>query len=201
MVQMDINKVTGYILAGGKSSRMGTDKGLMNLGGKTLVQYVIDALKPVADKVVIVSNNAEYEKFGFEVIEDEIKGIGPAGGIYTALNHSTSEKNFIISCDMPFVTSDSINFVVVNAHDSEITLPIHNQNLEPLFGVYSKVCLQRWKTLIESGNIKLHDLVEHFRLNKLKVDYKKLFDDKIFMNVNDKHDFMNVIEYNNRKVH
>jgi molybdopterin-guanine dinucleotide biosynthesis protein A len=186
--------VNGYILAGGKSSRMGMDKGLMLLNGKAVVQYVIDALKPVMNRIVIVSNNHEYQKFGLEVIEDLIKDIGPAGGIYTALNHSDSQRNFIVSCDMPFVSSEAIKFLIEGSTPSEITLPIHNQILEPLFGVYSKTCLFKWNELIERRIIKLQDLAEQFIMLKLNVDGNENFNELLFTNINTKKDFENAIQ-------
>lgn len=194
-----MKSMNGYILAGGKSSRMGKDKGLMLLDDKAIVQHVIDAIKPVVDNVVIVSNNSEYEKFGLELIEDLIKGIGPAGGIYSALNHCTTENIFIVSCDMPFVTSEAIKFIIDNSTHSEITLALQNQNIEPLFGVYTKACLPKWKELIETGIIQLKYLATHFNLFQLNVDGNELFGEKVFSNLNTKVDFENAIEYRNRK--
>ncbi|MEX2564732.1 MAG: molybdenum cofactor guanylyltransferase [Cyclobacteriaceae bacterium] len=145
---------TGYILAGGKSSRMGEDKGLKLFNGKALVKTVIVQMQLAVDKVVIVSNNKYYQQFGLEVIEDVVKNIGPAGGIYTALQHISTDKNFIVSCDMPFVIAESIAFMLKNSDDSEITMPEMNRKLEPLFGVYSKICLPGWKALIDDDCIK-----------------------------------------------
>jgi molybdenum cofactor guanylyltransferase len=186
-----MNKVTGYILAGGKSSRMGIDKGLMLIDDVAMVQYVIAKLKPVVDKVVIVSNNPEYKIFGLDVLEDLIKDIGPAGGIYTALNHTNTEKNFVVSCDMPFITSGAVCFMIENSSTSEITLPAYNQMIQPLFGIYSKACLPRWKFLIDQGIIKLHDLIRQFNLKKLNIEKNDLFGEKIFLNLNSKTDFEN----------
>lgn len=180
---------SGYILAGGKSTRMGMDKGLMLLNDQPIIQHVIDQLQRVVNTVIIVSNNVEYKKFGCEVVEDVLKDVGPAGGIYSALHHSTDKKNFVVSCDMPFITADAIRFMIDHADTSEITLPLHNENLEPLFGVYSKQCLPKWKLLIEKGIVKLQDLTKHFNLLKITVDGNKIFDEMLFMNLNTQEDF------------
>ena len=184
----------GYILAGGKSSRMGIDKGLILLNGKAVVQHVIDALIPVMENIVIVSNNPEYQQFGLGVIEDLVKEIGPAGGIYTALNHSYSQQNFIVSCDMPFIKSEAIKFIIKNSTQHEITLPMHHQSLEPLFGVYSKTCLPKWKELTESGMIELRLLAEQFNFLKLNIDRNNLFNELHFLNINTKVDFENAVK-------
>ncbi len=84
-------QATGIILAGGKSSRMGEDKGLVLLNGKPMIQYVIEALKGVVSDIIIISNNASYNKFGIPVYPDIIKDKGPVGGIFTGLHHSKTQ--------------------------------------------------------------------------------------------------------------
>ncbi len=182
--------INGYILAGGKSSRMGTDKGLMLYKGKEIVKYSMEQLQPIVDKVVIVSNNMEYEKLGVEVIPDLIKDIGPAGGIYSALDHSDVNLNFIVSCDMPFITKEAINFIIENTSSSQITLPCQHGQLEPLFGVYSKTCLVQWLTLINQGCIKIKDLASNFDLRTINIDDNELFHPTFFTNINTKEDFL-----------
>ena len=188
------NKNTnGYILAGGKSSRMGTDKGLLLFEGKAMIQYVIEQMQPIFDKLVIVSNNPEYEKFGLEVIPDLIKDIGPAGGIYTALNHSDSQLNFMVSCDMPFVTQEAIAFIVKNADENQIVLLENIGKLEPLFGVYSKECEEKWLQLIQQGKFKLQDMVLHFKVKTIPVENNEIFAASFFKNINTKEDFNNAL--------
>jgi molybdopterin-guanine dinucleotide biosynthesis protein A len=185
--------INGYILAGGKSSRMGTDKGLLLFEGKAMIQYVIEQLQPVFDKLVIVSNNPEYEKFGLEVIPDLIKDIGPAGGIYTALKHSNSVLNFIVSCDMPFITEEAIDFIMKNTNDSQIVLLENQGKLEPLFGIYSKDCEQIWLELIEQKTIKLQKMVSSFKLKTIPVENNEIFKESFFKNINTKEDFNNAL--------
>src|SRR4051812_31899843 len=98
------NEITGIILAGGKSSRMGYDKGLAVLNGSKMIDQVYASLKKVVDKVIIVSNTDSYNYLNVPVYQDLYKDKGPIGGIYTGLSHSTTEKNIIVACDMPFVT-------------------------------------------------------------------------------------------------
>lgn len=185
---------TGYILAGGKSSRMGEDKGLKLFDGKALVQTVIEQMKLAVDKVVIVSNDTDYNQFGLEVIEDVVKDIGPAGGIYTALQHSTSEKNFIVSCDMPFIKPEAIRFMLVNSKNAEITLPKINGKLEPLFGVYSTKCLFLWKQLIDKNCIKLQEISKHFNLKIIDVSEQVIFSEILFQNINTPEEFKNALK-------
>lgn len=186
--------INGYILAGGKSSRMGTDKGLLLLNGKPIVQKIIDQLQPAVDKTVIVSNNAEYEKFGLEVIADLITDVGPAGGIHAALSHTDSEQIFVVSCDMPYITTDAIQYMIEQASQSQITLPLNREKIEPLFGVYSKECLPLWQQLIEQGMIKLQEMVTHFELLKINIENNELFNDLLFLNINDKNELQKALK-------
>ena len=193
MMDIKIKNTNGYILAGGKSSRMGTDKGLLLFEGKAMIQYVIEQMQPIFDKLVIVSNNPEYEKFGLEVIPDLIKDIGPAGGIYTALDHSEAKLNFMVSCDMPFVTQEAIAFIVKNADENQIVLLENQGKLEPLFGLYAKDCERVWLQLIQQNTIKLQEMVSYFKLKIIPIENNEIFAASFFKNINTKEDFNNAL--------
>ena len=182
------NNVTGYILAGGKSSRMGEDKGLLMLNNKPIVLYIIEQMQFVLNNIIIVSDNREYEKYGLEVIPDTIKNCGPAGGILASLKHSKTEFNFIISCDMPFVNKEAISFLLQNTNGFEIILPVFKGNYEPLFGIYSKSCFEKWEELVHNNENKLLNLANHFELNSIDVDENPVFGKDFFMNINTKKD-------------
>ena len=188
-----LNNINGYILAGGKSSRMGKDKGMIIYNGKAIIEYIIEQLKPLVNKLVIVSNNFEYEKFGVEVINDLLKDIGPAGGIYTALNHTKEELNFIVSCDMPQINKEAIAFIIKNSTNSQITVPEKGGEIEPLFGVYTKDCLTKWAECIKQREIKLKEMITNFKLNIINTDDNILFNDNFFMNINTNKDLNNAI--------
>lgn len=193
MMETKTKPINAYILAGGKSSRMGTDKGLLLFEGKAMIQYVIEQLQPFFDKLVIVSNNPEYEKFGLEVIPDLIKDIGPAGGIYTALKHSDSPLNFMVSCDMPFITKEAIAFILKKADENQIVLLENQGKLEPLFGVYAKDCDAVWLKLIQQNTIKLQKMVSYFNLKTIPVENNEIFKESFFKNINTKEDFDNAL--------
>lgn len=193
MMDTKIINTNGYILAGGKSSRMGTDKGLLLFEGKAMIQYVIEQMQPIFEKLVIVSNNPEYEKFGLEVIPDLIKDIGPAGGIYTALDHSEAKLNFMVSCDMPFVTQEAIAFIVKNADENQIVLLENQGKLEPLFGLYAKDCEAVWVQLIQQKKVKLQEMVSYFKLKIIPIENNEIFAASFFKNINTKEDFNNAL--------
>lgn len=188
-----MKNTNAYILAGGKSSRMGTDKGLLLIEGKAMIQYVIEQMQAVFDKVIIVSNNPEYEKFGLKVIPDLIKDIGPAGGIYTVLKHSDAQLNFIVSCDMPLITKEAIEFIFKTRKESQIVLLKNHENVEPLFGLYTKDCETVWLQLIHKKTIKLQEMVLQFNLQTIAVEDNIIFNQSFFKNINTKADFNNLL--------
>lgn len=148
-------KITGIILAGGKSSRMGTDKGLMEFNGKALIQWVIDAIHPIVDETIIVTNQHGYDSFNATIVADEVKDKGPLAGICTGLKESSSQTNIIVSCDTPFLTSDLFEWILLNHKAEGITVLKEEQQVHPLIGVYSKNTLHTLKNALDANELKL----------------------------------------------
>lgn len=184
--------VTGIILAGGKSSRMGTEKGLQVLCGKQLISYAINALSGVCNQIIISSSSDVYQSFGYKVVGDELKGIGPMGGIYSALKQSKNEKNLILSCDLPFVSQELLSHILYNSEGFKVAVPWEGgRHFEPLCGFYNLSILENLSKFIEQGNYKLPDLFEEILINKLIIDNKlDFYRSHLFLNVNYKEDLV-----------
>jgi molybdopterin-guanine dinucleotide biosynthesis protein A len=136
---IDKKDITGIILAGGKSSRMGTDKGFLMLNDKPFVQYSIDALKPLVSKILIVSDNPDYDVFGLKRINDITKNAGPVAGICSGLEASSTEYNIILSCDIPLITSEILQKLINNIDGvSQIIQAESNGKSMPLIAIYNK---------------------------------------------------------------
>jgi len=182
--------ITGIILAGGKSSRMGNDKGLQELCGKPLISYAIQVLSGLCDSIVISSSSDAYKSFGYKVVPDQLPGIGPMGGIYSALKQSKTEKNLVLSCDLPFVTKELLSFILESSDGFDVAVPFEgNQHYEPLCGFYHISVLDIMGVYIQNGNYKLPDLFQEIRINKLNINGElDFYQDKIFLNINSKHD-------------
>lgn len=153
-------KITGYILAGGQSSRMGTDKGLVLFGDKPLVQYSIDLAKVVCNDIFIGTNNDEYSKFGYNLIHDIVVGKGPIGGLHAALKNTEQDYIFLLSCDIPYGSLNVAKLLIEELSDFEIVVPIWGKGkIEPLFGFYSKTILPIVEQQIKTENFKMIDLL------------------------------------------
>lgn len=145
--------ITAILLAGGKSSRMGTNKSFLKYKGKFIIEHIHDKLKSLFGRVIIITNSpAEYEFLGSEMHEDIFKGKGPLAGIHSGLTNSTSEKNFIISCDVPLVSSELINFIIENSGNNQITAVKADGHIQKLCGVYTKDCKQKIEDIMNDDN-------------------------------------------------
>ena len=184
---------TGIILAGGKSSRMGEDKGLVLLNGKPMVQYIIEVLKEVVSDIIIISNNESYTKFGIPVYADIIKDKGPVGGIYTGLYHSKTELNFCISCDVPMISSDFIFWLLNKSGNASITLPMYKDKVHQMIGVYSKHVLSNFKESTEKGHLKLSQVNSDMACEIIDIEKEYAnFDELIFSNINTKNELRSI---------
>ncbi|HLG33979.1 MAG TPA: molybdenum cofactor guanylyltransferase [Bacteroidia bacterium] len=186
--------ITGFILAGGNSSRMGEEKGVMLLNGKSMVEHEIEKLKPCVDNLILIANSDAYMHFNIPVVSDKIKNTGPAGGIFTGLSISETERNFFISCDMPFITGKIILKIISRSVETEITVPVVNHRIEPLCGVYSKSCLEKWELLINAGTIKLREIIMHFSSKFVELKEDIFSAHQHFANINTKIQFEEAIK-------
>lgn len=176
---------TGIILAGGKSSRMNEDKGLMLLEGKPMIQYVIDVLKPLVDEIIIISNNPDYQQFDFPVYSDLIKEKGPLAGIYTGLFFSQSETNIVLSCDVPYVNEELISFLLNEHQSHQITIPLKEERTHQLIGVFSKSCEAVFGISLEKEELKLLEAFKNLNLSIVDANH---FDSQLFKNINTPND-------------
>ncbi len=151
----------GAILAGGKSSRMGRDKALFELDGEYLIQRTVRVISSVCDKVRIIADRGERFSFlGLEVYPDKICGMGPLGGIYTALQVSACEKVICVACDMPFLDAETIRGMLAISADYDVVVPDCGDGLHPLHAVYSRSCIEAIEKVLLSGSPRVIDFFD-----------------------------------------
>jgi molybdenum cofactor guanylyltransferase len=127
-------EVSGFITAGGRSSRMGRDKAWLELDGRSMIGRVIEALTPVTTSLNIIANSPDYARLGFPVFADSHQGVGPLEAIRTALANSPTEWIVLAGCDMPFVTTElfALLLSIANAEISNLKSQISNLSPQPL---------------------------------------------------------------------
>lgn len=165
-----IQKATGIILAGGKSSRMGFDKGLMEINGKNSIEKVVEALEPITERIIIISNNDAYKYLGLPVYKDIVKGKGPIGGIYTGLTYSETEINLVVACDMPLVNEELLQHILNEADYFEIALPTTKEKLHPLCAYYTKHIAKHLKNLLLNDILKMQEAIQFFHYKKIPLN-------------------------------
>jgi len=142
--------VTGLILLGGKSSRYGSNKALVEIEGVRLVDRVAGVMKSIFHRVLLLTNTPEeYAYLQLPMVEDLIKDLGPMGGIHTGLMTMSDEAGFIVACDMPFLSERLIRHMVDVRDDFDAVVPRMDWMLEPLHALYSKKCLPAIQEAIE----------------------------------------------------
>lgn len=175
---------SGIVLAGGKSSRMGIDKGLMDFDGQPLIQYSIELLENFCDDIVISANNPQYERFGYPVVPDKILGLGPAGGITSASKKVINDWIIFLSCDIPFVTPAVIDRLSIETGKSNAIIPIHENGVEPLIAIYNKRFMKTFEECLGKGINKMQDILEMGDVNYVDFQNELDADPHLFDNIN-----------------
>ncbi|MGY5351655.1 molybdenum cofactor guanylyltransferase [Wenyingzhuangia sp. IMCC45533] len=153
--------ITGIILAGGKSSRMGADKGTLLFKNVMFTQHIINNLYPIVDEIIIVSNNPNYDQFGVKRIPDNVKDYGPIAGVYTGLKASKTDYSFVISCDSPKVDMDVFRPLLEYRNNKyDVVQYIYNTRTTPLTALYNKKCLPVFKLALKNKIQKLRFVVK-----------------------------------------
>ncbi len=153
--------VTAFVLAGGKSSRMGSDKAFLRFGDETLLCRALKVAGVVAEEVRIVGDAKKFAAFG-RVVEDVYRDRGPLGGIHAALSSSATELNLILAVDLPFVDSKFLEYLLLRAQESGaiVTVPRAGGGLHPLCGVYQRGFVEVAEQSLRDGKNKIDSLFE-----------------------------------------
>lgn len=186
--------ITGIILAGGKSVRMGVNKSLLKLGDKLIIEHVVDLMKSLFKEVTIITNTPnEYEFLKLSLYKDIYIGKGPLGGIHSGLTHSKTEKNFIISCDIPLMTKEMIQYIVHYKTEKPIIFCEAAGYHQPLAGVYEKKIIAEIEKVIGSNNEVIDKSLHHFLKNVnaeiIHPHDLPFYKDELFFNVNNPDDY------------
>ncbi|WP_299129175.1 molybdenum cofactor guanylyltransferase [uncultured Winogradskyella sp.] len=177
-----INNISVYILCGGKNIRMQKEKGLVLYKSQPFIQHIINAIKPISKKIFLVTDNNLYQKFGYPLVNDEYKDKGPVGGIYSALKHSNTHYNIILSCDIPNITTSILNtYLSKEIYQKEITFLKDEQYEYPLIGVYSKHLVSKFEEAINTNILRLLRLIKCMDYKTIEIEVN----DKVYVkNIN-----------------
>lgn len=199
------NNITGIILSGGTSSRMGENKALLPLGKKKVIEHIVDLMNSIFTDVILITNTPEKYKFlDLPMYEDIFKVGGPLAGIHSGLENSKTEKNFILSCDMPLMKSEIIKSIIEFKTDRPVTVCKSEGYIQHLAGRYSKSISLTASNLLqqEEENVKLkngkhrakvYSLLNEVGYETIEADELLGYHPKVFFNMNNKEDYKKIL--------
>ncbi|WP_173916351.1 molybdenum cofactor guanylyltransferase [Halobacillus sp. Marseille-Q1614] len=189
--------VSGAVLAGGQSRRMGEDKALLPLGNQIVIQQVYKRMKEAVGHVVV--NRAETI-YGIDAvyIQDSYKDCGPLGGLHAVLQQTNSKYVVLAACDTPFVEPQVIQRLIseIDNH-TEAVIPVYGGRNQPLLGIYHKTLALKAEELLRDGQRKMQSLLEQANV-KYADNFKGLNKDAVywhFFNMNTKEDYERALSY------
>jgi molybdopterin-guanine dinucleotide biosynthesis protein A len=161
--------VSGVIMAGGASQRLGKNKALERIGGRTLIERVIDSLVPLTTEVLVVVARAEQAAAlrlprSVRVVSDRYPGKGSLGGIFTGLDASAEAWSLVVACDMPFLNGELLRHLMGESSNVDAVVPLLGGQIEPLHALYSKACLAPMERMVCAGDLKIAPLFDAVRV-------------------------------------
>lgn len=184
------------IMAGGKSSRMGTNKALLDFQGQPLIARIACQFAAWFEQVVLVTNTpAVYSFLGLPSAGDRIPGLGPLGGIEAALQASRHPLTFMAACDMPFLNHDLIRYLLELGRDADVVVPMPAGEYEPMHAVYGQACLPAVRASLDSGVYKIVRFYDQVRVRTVPDAELARFGDvaQLFFNCNTPEDMQRAL--------
>lgn len=182
-----IKDVSGVVLAGGRSTRYGENKALVELHGIPLIERVLGIMCPIFHRVIIITNTPdEYSYLELPMYQDIIKGLGPLGGIITGLGVIPDNAGFFVACDMPFLNEGLIRHIVKIKADFDVVVPRIFGNMEALHALYDKGCQIKIEALINSRIYQVFRFFNEVSVRYVDEDEVRIFDPDLrsFLNIN-----------------
>jgi molybdopterin-guanine dinucleotide biosynthesis protein A len=164
--------INGFVLAGGKSSRMGQDKALMTIAGKPLVLRATEILQPFVRMVSLLAPAGRYEDLGFPVVADLWPGQGPLAAVCTGLLCSSTEWNIFLACDLPLITRKFVQVLVerIRASRADAIVPRSAEGWQPLSAAYHSRCQTSFSRAIQDGERSIVSLLDNLRVEEITRD-------------------------------
>ncbi len=187
--------ISGIILAGGKSLRLGHDKVLEKIGDKSLLERVVFHIDSFSKNIIIVTAHertfapvAKHPKI--KMVSDIFPGQGSLGGIYTGLVASSSFYNLVVAADMPFLNESLLWYMMEKSDGYDFILPRVNGLFEPLHAIYSMNCIDPIKKILGQGKRVIIELFNYVKVRYIETEEVERFDPKhlSFFNINTKED-------------
>ena len=188
--QSKLSKITGIVLGGGQSRRMGCDKRRLQWEGEPFLDRVSRVMSTVFEEVLVVTAREDYDcsHLPVRLVTDKIPQKGSLGGLYTGLLEANNFLVFVVACDMPFLHKECISRICLYSDIDDVLVVKISSGIQPLHARYSKRCVPIIEMMIQKEDLKIQNLVAHSSL-KVNIIEESVFDDidpyrRSFMNIN-----------------
>jgi molybdenum cofactor guanylyltransferase len=184
------SRLTGIVLAGGEGRRMGRDKALLVLGGRSLLERAVERVAEVCDEVIVASSRHEAEEWTgvrARFVPDETPGLGPLGGLQAGMRAASYDHVLLVACDMPFLSVPLLAAMRGTPRDYDALVPRTGDVWHPLHAIYSRRCLPVIDSLLRNGPASMRALIESVSVREVPFQVVSRFnrDRWSFVNVND----------------
>ena len=203
MIQ-SMDHITGIVLCGGRSRRVGRPKELLEFGDQTLIQHILQHISPLFERLIVVGGKPPPGlPRGVEHTPDALPGAGPLGGIYTGLLHAKTPHSFFFACDTPFISHDLVRAMAARAAMGDLVVPVDGPHFQPLFAIYSSRCRDVILEHIRRGSYKISDTFEKFQIIKIGDKLQKQYDPAglSFININTMDDYHRALALYEQDMH
>ncbi|WP_051309570.1 formate dehydrogenase accessory sulfurtransferase FdhD [Desulfogranum japonicum] len=187
-----ITDVTGVILAGGESRRMGSNKSLLPLDGARFIDQVYRRMESLFNEVIIVTNTPDiYKEIPCRKVPDMYYAQGSLAGLHSGLTHARNEKIFVAACDMPFISPAVVKEICAHGDQGDLVIPYSSNGHEPLHALYSKSCLPAMEQVLDAGQKRIISFFDKVKRVKLPASTIRRHDpdEKTFKNINTPEDY------------
>jgi molybdenum cofactor guanylyltransferase len=179
--------MTGIILAGGKSSRMGRNKAFLEWEGRPLIERSLQVFRSIFSEIMISTNHPElYEQYGEKMVTDIFLDQGPLGGLHACLREARYDYSLFVACDMPFINSEVIRFLAGLTGEEMAIVPKLSDGVHPLHAFYHRGCIPILEKRLEAKRLKLINIFDEFPVRYVSEQEFRWFPDikRVFSNVN-----------------
>lgn len=179
--------LTAFVLAGGKSRRMGSDKAFVMFKGQTLLARALQLAGAISNNVLIVGDSTRFSPFA-PVVEDFFTECGPLGGIHAALRASQTDLNLVLAVDLPFLSPELLQYLLTQARARHVlvTVPRAGHGLHPLCAIYRRGFAELAESSLREGRYKIDALFHSASTNVIEEDVLQAagFSPLFFLNLN-----------------
>ncbi|MEO5741157.1 MAG: molybdenum cofactor guanylyltransferase [Vicinamibacterales bacterium] len=162
-----VQHVTAVVLCGGRSTRMGQDKGSLQFGDQTMLERILRIVRGIADDVIVVARRDQQVPASVTVVHDAVEDLGPLAGIASGLAASATDLNIVVACDMPLIKPEVLQRLLSMIGDHDACVAVADGHASALCGIYRSRIANDAQALLDSGERRVMRLLDHLQTKRV----------------------------------